>query len=72
MVGLIFKLVGILKVTHSAQVCLTMQNQEDWVEITLLGNWKLTGIPTEDIRCTVDPVKTGYTVFWVSQGPQTF
>ena len=50
MVELIFKLVGILKVTHSAQGCITMQNQEDWVEITLLGNWKLTATPTEDIR----------------------
>ena len=43
-----------------------MQNQEDWVETTLLGNWKLTGAPTGGIRHTVDPVGTSYTVFWVS------
>lgn len=72
MVELIFKLVGILKVIHSAQECITMQNQEDWVETTLLGNWKLTGTPPGDIRHTVDPVCTSYTVFWVSQAPQAF
>ena len=40
-----------------------MQKQEGWAEITLLGNWELTGTPTGGIRHTVDQcklVKQGY------------
>lgn len=34
-----------------------MQNQEHWSEMTLSGNWELTGTPTGGIRHTVDQCK---------------